>query len=95
MARSRRVSLSEMMGKSKAEDGSSLGLGDLQDLLGEAMPKLEFTQVGRFRLIRALKGRFGNNFRNLPGVDGIVKEFDEEMRMQKKLRKMKRIRSGG
>lgn len=71
-----RASLAEIMGKKGAQKGASLSLDDLPQLLGDALPELEFTQVGKSRLRRALQQRFGDGFRNIPGVRNILKEFD-------------------
>ena len=73
---SKKVTLSEMMGKSAAGKGSGMSMKDLPEILGDGMPDLDMSPVGRIRLIRALKQRFGDNFRSLPGLKGIVKEFD-------------------
>ena len=65
-------SLNELMGRKGSKGQSkSLTLDDLGDLLGERMPKLEFSPVGRLRLTTALRNRFGDNYRHLPGIDGI------------------------
>jgi len=88
--RMRKASLNELMGKSG--DKKDLGLSDLEDLLSERMPKLEFTPVGRLRLITALRNRFGENFRHLKGISGILKEFDEESAFNIKLHEMRMIK---
>lgn len=77
------------MGKSGSKE--SLSLDDLSELLGERMPKLEFTPVGRLRLTQALRNRFGDNYRHLRGMDDIMKQFDEEAAFSVKLQKMKMI----
>lgn len=88
-----RASLSEIMGKAGAERGKAgLTLSDLPELLGEGMPELPQSAVGRHRLLRALKGRFGPNFRSLPGVSDLVKEFDDNIATEQKLTKLRGIR---
>lgn len=87
---SRKASLHELMGKSGGKD---LSLNDLGELLGDRMPRLEFTPVGRMRLTTALRNRFGDNYRQLPGIDRIMKEFDEESSFKVKLEEMKMIRA--
>lgn len=92
MAGGRKATLAEIMGKGGAEKNRSLGLSDLPELLGEGMPDLQMTRVGRVRLIRALKQRFGDGFRSVPGVSGILKEFDKEKDFNLTVAKMKGIR---
>lgn len=79
---------------SKAE-GKKLSLSDLPDLLGEKLPEYDFSPVGRHRVVTALRNRFGNGYRNLPGVSDILKDFDQEVHFQTKLNKMKAIKGRG
>lgn len=90
----KKVSLNELMGKSAQQGEKKLTLDHLGDLLGERMPKLEFTPVGRFRLTSALRNRFGDNYRHLPGIDDIMKEFDGHADYNVKLQEMKMIKLG-
>lgn len=90
-----RVSLQEIMGKSAAAKGEGLSLKDLPEILGDGMPELDMSPVGRIRLIRALKQRFGDNFRSLPGLKGIVKEFDSRAKAEVVREKMKKIKLRG
>jgi len=86
--------LNEMMGKrGQKAAAKKLSLDDLGELLGEKMPKLEFHPVGRLRLTSALRNRFGDGYRNLPGIDDILKEFDQEADFNIKLQKMKMIKA--
>lgn len=81
------------MGSKGAETKKrKLSLTDLEGLLGERMPKLEYTPVGRLRLTTALRDRFGDSYRNMPGIDDIMKEFDKESVFNVKLQEMKMIR---
>lgn len=79
MSKKGNSSLNEIMGKKgdKAHE-NGLDFEDLPQLLGERMPKLEFHTLGRVRLIQALNDRFGPNFRNVPGIHGLLKKFDKE-----------------
>lgn len=89
-----KASLNELMGKAGSKAGTKkLTLDDLGELLGEKLPKLEFNPVGRLRLTSALRQRFGDQYRNLPGISDIMKEFDEEARFSVKLQEMKQIRA--
>lgn len=92
----KKLSLNELMGSGgEKAKGRKLTLDDLGDLLGERLPKLEFTPVGRLRLTTALRNRFGDNYVNLPGISDIMKEFDDESKFRIKLEEMKMIRGGG
>lgn len=82
----KKVSLAELMGKTAAEKGSGgLRLGQLPEILGDAMPELPRTAVGRHRLIRSLQQRFGPNFRSLPGIKDLVAEFDKDLEFERKV----------
>ncbi len=89
----KKTTLNELMGK-KGADGAkgNLSLDDLGELLGERLPKLEFTPVGRLRLTTALRNRFGEGWRNLPGIESVLKEFDEEARFNVRKMEMKMIK---
>jgi hypothetical protein len=87
----KKVSLSELMGN-KASEGGGLSLKALPSVLGDAMPELPKNAVGRHRLVRALQQRFGNNFRALPGVTDVIKEFDREVEFEGKIKRMSAIR---
>lgn len=89
----KKASLNELMGSAgnKAES-RKLGLDDLGELLGERMPKLEYSPVGRMRLTAALRVRFGDNYRHLPGIEDILKEFDNEAKFAVKLQELKMIK---
>jgi len=93
----KKVSLGELMGKSGGTSAKSrkLTLDDLGDLLGERMPNLEYNPVGRLRLTTALRERFGDNYKNLPGISDIISEFDHETKHNVKLQEMKMIRAKG
>lgn len=93
----KKASLNELMGKGgdSAKGGRKLSLDDLGTLLGERMPKLQFSPVGRMRLTSALRVRFGDNYRHLPGIEDILKEFDKEAAFNVKLQEMKQIKVKG
>lgn len=87
-----KVSLNELMGgKGRESKKRKLTLDDLEDLLGERLPKMEYSPRGRYRLLTALRNRFGDSFRNLPGIDDILKEFDTEAEFAVKLQEMKML----
>lgn len=90
----KKVTLNELMGKRGQGTASrKLTLDDLGDLLGERAPKLQFSPVGRLRLTSALRQRFGDNFKQLPGIEDILKAFDDEARFAVKLAEMKMIKA--
>lgn len=92
---SKKVSLSEIMGRSGASKSESgLKLEHLQELLGDSLPELPKNAVGRFRLIRSLQQRFGKNFRSLPGVGDLIKQFDGDLEFEKRLQKIRSIKAG-
>jgi hypothetical protein len=89
----KKSTLNELMGKrGQSTESRKLTLDDLGDLLGERMPKLSFTPVGRYRLTTALRNRFGESYRNLPGIDDILGEFDKESAHNLKVTEMKMIK---
>lgn len=89
----KKTSINELMGSGGAKaKGRKLTLDDLGELLGERMPKLEFTPVGRLRLTTALRNRFGDNYRNLPGIDDVMSEFEKEAKFRVKLAEMKMVK---
>lgn len=80
MSKKGSTSLNELMGK-HGDRITAHGIDlheDLPKILGENMPKLEFTPLGRIRLIQALRHRFGENFRNIPGIQEAIAKFDGE-----------------
>lgn len=82
-----KATLGELMGGAQ-----SMSLKDLPDILGEKYPELPKNKVGRYRLVRSLRNRFGNEYRNIPGVKGLIEEFDEEIRYQGVLDKIKKVK---
>lgn len=93
-ARNRKASLAEMMGN-KASETQGLRLEHLQQILGDAMPELPKTPVGRHRLMRALQQRFGANYRSLPGIKDLVSEFDGEIEFERKVAQMRSYKPKG
>lgn len=88
----KKASLAELMGATAAKAGGRLSLDQLPDILGDSMPDLPKNAVGRHRLIRALQQRFGSNWRGLPGVSDIVKEFDGGVDLEARIRKLQQIK---
>ena len=82
------ATLGELLGG----ENQSMSLKNIKDILGEKTPELPRSAVGRFRLIKSLQQRFGNGWRNIPGVNNIVKEFDDDMAFEGTISKMKAIK---
>lgn len=91
----KRASLAELMGITASRSGSKGGLTleQLPEILGDSMPDLPKNAVGRHRLVRALQQRFGSNWRGLPGVSDIVKEFDGVVATEIKIAKIRQIKA--
>jgi len=86
----KKLSLAELMGSHGAQHG--MQLSRLHEVLGDAMPELPRNPVGRHRLITALHQRFGEGFRNLPGVSGLMKQFDGEVEFERRIAQLKAIK---
>ena len=84
------TSLGELMGSAGKSD---MSLTNLPQILGEKMQEMPRTAVGRFRLIKALQQRFGDGFRNIKGVKGIIKQFDDDIQFEGVLSRMRKIKS--
>lgn len=56
-----------------------------KSLLGESMPHLPPTEVGKYRLHSALKNRFGANYRNMPQAQAALNEFEGQRHYYKTL----------
>ena len=82
------ATIGELMGKAGSK--SDLGLKDLPEILGEKMPELPKNRLGKMRLLNALQIRFGQGYKNIPMVSGIIKEFDKEVELENVLRANKR-----
>lgn len=69
-----------------------MDLAPIQEILGENTPEISPTPLGRFRLVSALRNKFGDNYRNVPTAKTALDHFDKEHQYFKLLRK---IRGGG
>lgn len=85
------ATLNEIMGN---KTNGQLTMADLKDVLGESMPTIELNKVGKFRLLQALRNRFGDNYRNIPGVKNILDDFDRELNIDLQIRKNKGAKNG-
>lgn len=83
MAKGSKTTLNEIMGERGEEfHKNGLDLSDLPSLLGEGMPKLEFHALGRLRLMSALRQRFGDGYKNVPGIAHVITKFDDEAKKE-------------
>lgn len=92
-----RVSIAEVMGTAggnAASGGQRLQLSDLPALLGDKMPKLPVSHVGRRRLVKALQVRFGDGYRNLPGITELIDDFDKEIEHNLNVIRMRNLMKG-
>lgn len=56
------------------------GMAPIRDALDEnEFPMVQYSPVGRLRLIRALRRKFGPNFRSVPQAESAMKFFDDTM----------------
>lgn len=85
------ATLNEIMGN---KTNGQLTMADLKSVLGDSMPTIELNKVGRFRLLQALRNRFGDNYRNIPGVKNILDDFDKELNIDLQIRKNKGAKNG-
>lgn len=70
------ATLNEMLGDT---GGNMVSMKNLPKVLGHHMPELEFSPVGKLRLLHSLQNRFGDNFRQVPGVRDTLSEFDKHV----------------
>lgn len=54
----------------------------------EEMPAVDATPIGRHRLVQAFKNKYGETFRNKPGVAEAIKDFDDQAEFIKKAIKL-------
>lgn len=73
------ASLNEMLGNTKS---GTVSMDNLHDVLGQHMPEMEFSPVGKLRLLHALQMRFGDNYRQIPGVRDTLDAFDKHVNTQ-------------
>ena len=89
-----RPKLGEILGRKGAEKSGQkkLGLEDLPDLIGEALPEINFDAVGKHRLVTALRNRFGEGYRNISVVKDILADFEEKRAFEDRLSELRAIK---
>lgn len=75
-----------MKGVSKGWSDSRLS----QYFKNHELPSLPVSEVGRNRLVKSLKYKLGESYRNMGGIKDILKSFDDELEYQRQLVRAKR-----
>jgi hypothetical protein len=65
-----------------------MNLAPIKEVLGEDIPDITPTPLGRYRLVQSLKAKFGENYRNIPSARKVMDHFDSEHDYFSKLRKI-------
>lgn len=61
----------------------------LKKALGDKMPTIEPTRIGRHRLLESLRLTFGDSFRQHPDAKAAIDSFDKDFKTIDLIRKMK------
>lgn len=61
---------------------------------GDNIPHIDESQVGWIRLLRAVKNKFGANYRAIPEVDHALNHYEKEVKFIKLYKKIKGDRHG-
>jgi hypothetical protein len=74
----------------------SMNLEPIKSVLGDQTPQITNsdghpTPLGRFRLVSALRNKYGDEYRNIPAAKGAIDHFDTEHDYFRDLRKIKGI----
>lgn len=72
----------------------AMDTGPIEAVLGDEMPELSPTPLGRLRLVNALRSKFGPGFRNHPSASKALSHFDSERSYFEKLRQARGISRG-
>lgn len=73
---------------------NAMDFSGIQKVLGDQMPQLAPGEVGRLRLMRSLRGNFGEAFRSNKIAQGAITEFDEQTKQAKEILRLRRIQNG-
>jgi len=71
--------LGELIGK----QAKQVTTENLEEVMGLRMPELSMDNVGKIRLLKAFRNRFGESFRNVPGIRELLKNFDKEIKLNR------------
>lgn len=72
----------------KPSGPGQMDMDPIKRILGEDMPEITPTPLGRYRLITALKNKFGPSYRNYPQASEVLEHFDGELNYFSKIREM-------
>lgn len=72
------ATLNELMGKD-----NTITMEKLPEILGEKMPEIPNNEQGKIRLLKALRQRFGDEFRNIKGVKELISKFESNLKFEK------------
>lgn len=67
---------------------SQMEMGPIKDALGDDMPQITPDALGKYRLMMALKNKYGANYRNVPMAASAMKHFENEHALFKGIRKI-------
>lgn len=79
----------------KSEDQSlmeAMDFGPISELLQEETPKLVPGELGRLRLMEALRKRFGESFRGNAAARGAISQFDQQTDRAKDIMRLRGLR---
>lgn len=60
-----------------------LNLTPFRQVLGEDIPDLPLNKIGRFRLLQALRRKFGISFKNVGQAKKLLDMFDRQLKISK------------
>lgn len=75
-----------------AQQEPQMDMGPIPGILGEDMPHITPTPLGRLRLTAALRNKFGASYKNIPHVADAIQHFDNQHAYFKKIRSMKGVK---
>ncbi len=55
----------------------------------EEMPEIDYSPIGRHRLLQAFRNKYGESYRNKRGVMSIIKDFDRKRDTMVKILKVR------
>ena len=79
--------LGEILGGKAEQMPDNPTMDNLPDMLGELAPDIEYTTAGKMKLLNLLKRRFGDNFQSIGPVKSMLKDFEDEMKVRRSIRK--------
>lgn len=74
-----------------------MNMGPIKEALGDDTPEIlnhdgQPTPLGRFRLVSALRNKYGENYRNNPTATSALRHFDSEHDYFKSVRKIRGVK---